>query len=161
MNNSRALTALSLATLFCGGLNTLPLHADGGGTFFTPGNLVVSRSVYAGNASTVVAGVTLLPPLCNPAAVPTGAGPAACDTSATSGIPITAIDDGEFPNLTDAQNVWKNDSVDGSFGVTSPIFLDQITTGGMLINTLPVLPSQIVTSFSSKIRAVTEPLARW
>jgi hypothetical protein len=46
--------------------------------------------------------------------------------------------------------VFANNTVDGSFGVTSPIFLDQITPHGELVNTLPIDPTEIVTSFSSK-----------
>jgi hypothetical protein len=56
--------------------------------------------------------------------------------------------------------VWNNDLVDGSFGLTSKIVLDQITTGGFLVNSIEVPNSsdsqvtsnsdQMVTSFSSK-----------
>jgi hypothetical protein len=56
--------------------------------------------------------------------------------------------------------VWNNSLVDGSFGITSKIFLDQLTTSGTLLNSLEVpnssqngVPStkdQMVTSFSSK-----------
>lgn len=46
--------------------------------------------------------------------------------------------------------VFNNDKVDGSFGVTSPIFLDDITSDGKLLNTVAVDPLRIVTSFSSK-----------
>jgi hypothetical protein len=45
---------------------------------------------------------------------------------------------------------FNNDKADGSFGVTSPIFLDNITTEGSLLGTLPIPSDQIVTSFSSK-----------
>lgn len=108
---------------------------------FTPGNLVVSRSVYAGNASTVTIGETL-PPLCPTTATCTGAG-----------VGGPATNNGAFPVAGSNNNVWNNALVDGSFGITSPIFLDQITTGGTLINTL-ALPTgganEIVTSFTSK-----------
>ena len=103
---------------------------------FSPNNLVVSRSVYTGTASTVTIG-QILPPVCGTQA------------SCTA----TAIDSGAFPMVGSSNNVWNNDLVDGSFGITSPIFLDQITTGGSLVNTL-VVPTaggnQMVTSFSSK-----------
>ncbi|HEX8892916.1 MAG TPA: hypothetical protein VF783_06320, partial [Terriglobales bacterium] len=56
--------------------------------------------------------------------------------------------------------VFNNAPVDGSFGITSKLFLDQITTGGRLINSLeipnssqkgvPPTKDQMVTSFSSK-----------
>ncbi|MGC1829243.1 MAG: hypothetical protein WA663_02415 [Candidatus Acidiferrales bacterium] len=108
---------------------------------FTPGNLVVSRSVYQ-NAGNIVVGQTELPPNCS---APSGS----CTTP-----PTTAISDGTYPY------VWNNDSVDGSFGITSVIFLDEITTGGALVNTLevpnstqngvPPTKDQMVTSFSSK-----------
>jgi hypothetical protein len=41
-----------------------------------------------------------------------------------------ATDNGEYPNLFDTHNVWNNANSDGSFGVTSPIFLDYLTTDG-------------------------------
>ena len=94
---------------------------------FSPGNLVVSRSVYTGTASTVTVGQPL-PPKCP-------AGNAGC---------TNAIANGTYPG------VWANNGPDGSFGVTSPIFLDHMTTGGVLLNTLAVDPTQLVTSFSSK-----------
>ena len=106
----------------------------GGFPGFTPGNLVVSRSVYTGDASTVSVGQRL-PPIC-PAT-------AACGTS-------VATDTGAYPSLTSPNNVFNNDKIDGSFGVTSPIFLDQIAPNGTLINTLAVPPGMLSTSFPSK-----------
>jgi len=61
-----------------------------------------------------------------------------------------AVDNGEYPNLLDGHNVWSNAPVDGSFGVTSPIFLDNIDTQGKVISTLPIPTDLLVTSFSSK-----------
>jgi hypothetical protein len=84
-------------------------------SFFTPGNLVVSRSVYDDNPGNVQLG-QLLPPNCT--TPPGGCG--------------NAIQDGTYPF------VWNNDSVDGSFGITSKIFLDQITANGSLVSTLEV-----------------------
>lgn len=101
---------------------------------FTPGNLVVTRSVYMGDASTVSVG-QFLPPV--------------CPSTASCG-PITATDHGAYPVPASANNVWNNAKVDGNFGVTSPIFLDQISPTGLLINTLAVPPNLMVTSFSSK-----------
>jgi hypothetical protein len=108
------------------------------GPDFIPGNLVVSRSIYAGNASTVQLG-EILPPGC-------GAGLCSPSTG--------AIADGSYPY------VFNNDSYDGSFGITSPIFLDEITPWGWPVRTLEVPNSlqwgvtpesnQLVTSFSSK-----------
>ena len=46
--------------------------------------------------------------------------------------------------------MWNNDGPDASFGVTSPIFLDNIDSKGKVIGTLAVPSDQLVTSFSSK-----------
>jgi hypothetical protein len=99
-----------------------------------PGNLLISRSVFT--PADITAGVTQLPPGC------TGSNCA------------TAIADGNYPET------FNNDTVDGSFGITSKIFLDQISTSGSLVNSLEVPNSsqngvpptrdQMVTSFSSK-----------
>jgi hypothetical protein len=108
---------------------------------FTPNNLVVSRSIYQGTATVpITPGQTLLPPNC-PAT-------AKCGGVNNAGIPAT--DSGAFPAIGSTNNVWNNDLVDGSFGITSPILIDQMTTGGLLLNTLAIDPSRIVTSFSSK-----------
>jgi len=84
-----------------------------------PGNLIVSRTVYAGTASTVTVGQTL-----------PGGG--------------KAVADGSFPN------VFKNETADAAFGVTAPIFLDQLTTSGTRVGTIAIDPTQLSTSFSSK-----------
>lgn len=86
---------------------------------FQPGNLIVSRTVYVGNASTVTIGQAL-----------PGGG--------------HAIADGSFPN------VFRNETVDSSFGVTSPIFIDQLTTAGSLVNTRAIDARLITSSFASK-----------
>ena len=108
---------------------------------FIPDTLVLSRSVYAGNAATVTVGQTL-PPGCvaGTVRVPLLAGGTA-NVKVTCG---TAVADGTYPT------VFNNDGPDGSFGVTSPIFLDSITSDGFLLGTLPIPSDQIVTSFSSK-----------
>lgn len=108
--------------------------------FFWPGNLVVSRSVYDNNASTVQIG-EILPPNC--ASTQGGC-------SASTGAPYN----GSYPL------VWNNDGYDGSFGITSKIYLDQILPFGLLLDSLEVPNSsqrgirstsdQLVTSFSSK-----------
>ncbi|MGA3294893.1 MAG: hypothetical protein ABSE45_13030 [Candidatus Acidiferrales bacterium] len=121
---------------------------DHSGRFeFQPGTLVLSRSVYAGNASTVTVGQTL-PPGCVPGTVtlPLLAGGTTTVTipSASNSGCNTATADGTYPT------VFNNDKADGSFGVTSPIFLDNITTDGQRIGTLAIPSDQIVTSFSSK-----------
>jgi hypothetical protein len=106
----------------------------GGGSALVPGNLLVSRSVYENDPS-LVAGSTQLPAGCVTGCVPAKAG-------------------GAYPE------VWDNDLVDESFGVTSKIFLDQLTPLGAPVSTLEVPNSaapgassgqdQMVTSFSSK-----------
>ena len=114
---------------------------------FLPDTLVLSRSVYVGNASTVALGQTL-PPGCVPGTItlPLIAGGTTTVTipGASSSGCNTAIADGTYPT------VFNNDEADSSFGVTSPIFLDNITTDGFRIGTLPIPSDQIVTSFSSK-----------
>jgi len=126
---------LSLAAVsFTMAVSVFHAAAQNGSTYFLPGNLVLSRSVYDNNPNNVTVGMTL-PPNC------------------ASGC-VHAIVDGSYPY------VFNNNSVDGSFGITSKIFLDQITTSGALVNSLEVpnssqngvLPKtdQMVTSFSSK-----------
>ncbi len=47
-------------------------------------------------------------------------------------------------------NVFNNAAADASFGVTSPIFLEQFSTTGIQGPTIAVPPSMLVTSFPSK-----------
>jgi hypothetical protein len=117
-------------------------HHDHSGRFeFKPGTLVLSRSVYVGSAATVTLGQTL-PPGCvaGTVSVPLLAG----GTVAVKVTCATAIADGTYPT------VFNNNKSDGSFGVTSPIFIDDLTTDGEKIGTLAVPSDLIVTSFSSK-----------
>jgi hypothetical protein len=109
---------------------------------FKPGTLVLSRSVYVGTPDLLVPGVTVLPPGCvaGTVNVPLIAG----GTTPVDVTCATAIADGTYPT------VFNNDTADGSFGITSPIFLDNITTDGHRLGTLPIPSDQIVTSFSSK-----------
>jgi uncharacterized protein (TIGR03437 family) len=109
-------------------------------TGFTPGNLVLSRSVYTGDRSTVVVGQAL-PPVCPASAEAASAG--AC----TAG---KASDSGAYASTAGANNIFNNNKIDGSFGVTSPIFLEQITPSGATVNSFTVPSNMIVTSFSSK-----------
>jgi hypothetical protein len=46
--------------------------------------------------------------------------------------------------------VFNNDKADGSFGVTSPVFLDELTPWGQLIDRIKVPTRDLVGSFSSK-----------
>ena len=100
----------------------------------TPGDLLVSRSVYDNNPANIQVG-DVLPPGC------------------TSGC-VAAVADGTYPY------VFNNAPVDGSFGITSRIYLDELTPSGTLVNSLelpnssdngvPPTKDQMVTSFSSK-----------
>ncbi len=99
---------------------------------FTPGDLVVSYSVYQGTASTIVAGSTILP---------------YSTTAHPNGVAATAS--GAYPY------VFNNAAVDGNFGVTSPILLQDVTTPDQITATsAPSLNvtalSGVTTSFSSK-----------
>jgi hypothetical protein len=127
--------ALSLgAILFAVVICVFTAAAEDDGAYFHPGNLVLSRSVYDNAPNNIKVGTTL-PPNC------------------VSGC-SAAVVDGTYPY------VWNNDGVDASFGITSKIFLDQITRSGALINSLEVPNSspkgmsstkdQVVTSFPSK-----------
>lgn len=130
--------ALSFGAIAC----TLPAAAqDRDDSFrFYPNNLVLSRSVYDNNAANIAVG-TVLPIGC-------------ANTTAGCIKGNGATNDGTFPT------VFNNNLYDGSFGVTSKIFLDQITPDGYLIDTLQVPNSAqkgikpnsnvMVTSFSSK-----------
>jgi hypothetical protein len=130
-NSRRALVLLS-TTLIAGAV----AHAQS--TYFTPGNLVVSRSVYDNNPNNVQVG-QILPPNCQ---------------ATTGGCSGPATNNGTYPE------VFNNALVDGSFGITSAIFLDQYTVAGSLVNSLEIpntrsignalLSDQLVTSFSSK-----------
>ena len=138
-NAQRALVH-GFALVSLGAASGVALEAQSTAPFFTPGNLVVSRSVYDNKAANVTVGQQL-PPNC---------------ASTTAGCPGTtgATSNGTYPY------VFNNVLYDGSFGITSAIYLDQITPFGQLVNTLEVPNSstpgftasgdQLVTSFSSK-----------
>jgi hypothetical protein len=96
-----ALTAAVGGSLFAATGASAASARDHGG-FLQPGNLLVSGSVYQNDPGLLTPGVTILPPGC------------------TSGC-ATATNDGSYPG------VFNNDLVDASFGVTSPVFLDQLT----------------------------------
>ena len=131
---------IALSTLTAG-VFTPSVAADDDFFLFIPDTLVLSRSVYAGNAATVTVGQTL-PPGCVAGTVPV-----TLLVGGTANVKVTcgtAVADGTYPT------VFNNDGPDGSFGVTSPIFLDSITSDGFLLGTLPIPSDQIVTSFSSK-----------
>jgi hypothetical protein len=100
-----------------------------------PGNLLVSRVIYDSNANNIAPGAQL-PPNC---------APTTC---------VAATDNGVFPY------VFNNVLVDGSFGITAKIVLDQMTASGEHVSSLELPNSaqpgitptrdQMVDSFSSK-----------
>jgi uncharacterized protein (TIGR03437 family) len=91
--------------------------------------------VYTGDVNTVVLNQPL-PPVCPATAE-------AAKKGQCSGGKANA--NGSYPN------VFSNATVDGSFGITSPIFLDQINpTTGAVVNTLAIPTDMVNTSFSSK-----------
>jgi hypothetical protein len=100
-----------------------PARADGRHGL-DPGNLLVSRTVYDARGVDLVPGTTVLPPGCV----------SAC---------AVANNDATYPF------VWDNDLIDPSFGITSKIFLDELTPWGGREGTIEV-PAGAVTSFSSK-----------
>ena len=89
---------------------------------FTPGDLVVTTSTYAGNAGTVTVGQSL--------------------PGTNASTPSVAIANGSY------SQVFNNETPDASFGVTSPITIEQLTTSGSVVSDLAI--SGAVTSFSSK-----------
>jgi hypothetical protein len=126
----RALAGIGCALAMCAA--AAPAQADGGwhhgdrGSRVIPGSLLLSTSEYV--PANITPGVTPLPAGCGAA-----------------GDPCTpAIADGTYPY------VFNNDTVDGSFGVTSPIYLDELTPWGQVIGRIAVPSRDVVTSFSSK-----------
>src|ERR1700722_11627864 len=127
---------LGVASVFAVSLGIPGAPALADSSYFLPNNLLVSRVIYDNNPNSVVAGVTQLPP---------GCAPANC---------VTATSSGAYPT------VWNNALVDGSFGITAKIILDQLTPAGVLVNSLettnsaqngvPTAKDQMVGSFSSK-----------
>ncbi|HTQ05019.1 MAG TPA: hypothetical protein VMI54_14240 [Polyangiaceae bacterium] len=97
-------------------------------TLFVPGSLVVSSTTYdntQGAVASLAAGTTKL----------------AGSATAT----VTAV------AANDYVDVWTNESVDASFGVTSLIRLSDVdATNGNVMSTVVVPPDQVVTSFPSK-----------
>jgi len=95
------------------------------------GDLLVSTSFYAGNSSTVSVGQTL-----------------ALNSNGTAA--TTAIANGSYPN------VFNNNTVDGSFGVTSGIALETFNSANVQTGSLDLTAAaaaqgiNLATSFSSK-----------
>ncbi len=102
-------------------------RADDGQSFLQPDSLVISTSTYdrsRGAVASLTIGTTL-------------------PNSATATTPAIAHND--------YINVWTNETVDASFGVTSPIALIDVDShDGRPLRFIPVPSDQVVTSFSSK-----------
>jgi hypothetical protein len=97
-------------------------------SFLRPGTLIISSSNYEGRIGAVASLAVGITPLAN-----------------TNTATIPAISDNNYVT------VWNNDTVDASFGVTSPIFLTAVDPkSGRVLNRLSVPTGQVVTSFSSK-----------
>jgi hypothetical protein len=135
-------------------------HQDHDGDFhgFVQGSIVLSGTVYVGNANTVIPG-EVLPFGCQNTGPVTNPNPATVNvpllppSTATTAVTVTcgyASDNGEAPNLKDNHNVWNNANTDPSFGVSAPIVLWNLGTDGHLLSALHVPSDEIVTSFSSK-----------
>jgi hypothetical protein len=96
---------------------------------FVPGSLLVSSSQY--RTADITPGETL---------------PIGCtQTTSFGGVSCaTAGYDGTYPT------VFNNAPIDPNFGITSPIFLDDLGGDGSLIHHYTIPPGHMVTSFSSK-----------
>jgi hypothetical protein len=142
----KALLALAVSIALVGSMQTAYAQDDSKSDFsgFKPGTLALTRSVYVTPPSALVPGVTVLPPGCiaGPVIVPLVAGG---DVTPAPVVSCTSpIVDATFPT------VFQNDTIDGHFGMTSPIFVDNLSTDGHLLGTLTIPTDRIVTSFSSK-----------
>jgi hypothetical protein len=96
-------------------------------SFLQPSSLVISSSNYEGRTGAVA--------------------------SLAVGTPLANTDTATIPAVSDNNyvTVWNNDTVDGSFGVTSPIYLTVVEPhSGRVLNRLRVPTGRVVTSFSSK-----------
>jgi hypothetical protein len=123
-----ATAAVAATTTPAGATGASPAAASAGrgeSARLMPGNLLISESYYS-NDPNLVAGQTQLPPGC------------------TAANCVTATANGSYPQ------VFNNALVDGSFGVTSRIWLAEITPSGQPLGTIEVPANELVTSFSSK-----------
>ena len=127
-------------TTFSTGIPNFPIHTlPEGSLHITQGTatpiqdkLIVTSSFYQGTATPIVVGSTIL-------------------AGKTAGSTVTATADGSY------LNVWNNNKTDGSFGVTSPVFISFLDSeyGNLqqTINLSDIAARQgykFVTSFSSK-----------
>jgi hypothetical protein len=132
-----ALVAAAAALAGPASITIAPATAHAGGVL-TPGGLLVSTSQWVpADAPSITAGSTELPPNCGGTTYPD----ATC---------ATANANGSYPQVFD------NDAVDGSFGVSMPITLEEVnpTTGteigSIAVPDNPANGDYLSTSFSSK-----------
>jgi hypothetical protein len=132
-----ALAAISGALAGGVSLAAFPSVAHASGVL-SPGNLLVSTSQWVpADAPAITAGTTQLPPNCG-------------GTTYAKAVCVTANANGSYPQ------VFNNDAVDGSFGITMPITLEELNpTTGTPIGTVAVPDNTasgdyLSTSFSSK-----------
>jgi hypothetical protein len=112
---------------------------DARAVYFLPDDIVVTRTVYPG-----MEGVGTPPTVVGQylsGGTPTGKTGTGPNSPTVTG---SAAAGNTFPT------VFQNESADGSFGITSQIFVDQLTKTGTLVNSLALNPNQITTSFPSK-----------
>ncbi len=106
--------------------------------------IVASAAIAAGIAAPADAASFFIPG----DLVVSGSNYAGVAVSVTVGSPLpgggVAVADGTYPG------VFKNEAPDPSFGITSPIFLQQLTTNGVSAGFVYVDPTTITTSFPSK-----------
>lgn len=114
------MTRRLLATTALVAASAILARQAGAQTAFTPGNLLVSRSTYVAPPNLIIPGVTVLP----------------------GGNGATAVASAAYPG------VFANEAPDPSFGLTTPIIIDQLTRGGTPVSTQTV--GGITTSFPSK-----------
>ena len=127
-------SGLAVTLLVSGFTGSLAL-ADN--NYFQPGNLLVSRVIYDNNAKNVQV-----------------------EYSAAAELQTATPRARRQRAMAPTPTVWNNDLVDGSFGITAKIVLDQLTPSGQFINSLevpnssqngvPPTKDQMVGSFSSK-----------
>ena len=122
------LSVLAVSTA-AGSIAAAPAASARPAGWYEPDSLLLSRTEYTAPASTIVPGKTVLP--------------AGCTSNC-----VTAVADGGYPE------VFNNESVDPSFGVSSPVFLDRLTPSGRTVGSLQVPTAtgrdHLVTSFPSK-----------
>lgn len=131
-NLTRAIrVALTSGLVLSAFSTTVFAEADSGAITFNAGDLVVTSTVYQGTATPITVGTTNV-------------------AGAIGNSPVKATADSSY------LNVWNNTKTDGSFGISSPILINDISTSGTTVGTYnltAIAASQgvnLVTSFSSK-----------